>query len=285
MFRIGRIDMTFRIYFRGRSRGDDSMRQRFRRSLARRPALLGVAVGAGAAILPALAQSPATVLKLEDPGGFVEAYLEQPPQSANRGAVVGATIVGVRLDGPDAPFDPANVRVRLGAAAAASNGKLCLKVISRDGRYFARGQYPASAGSDPAPIVEFKTAYKAILAGYSNRDVAASAFRSANCNTQSDQQLVASQLTPTAAPNSLVVQIRAGEARVRAQLAQGTTAIGEPVLCNRFNSGSTVGYTGECALKLPAGLKSGLFQINIGETTSSGDIRVKTYPLSLWLDG
>jgi len=234
---------------------------------------------------PAQSQSTSAVLKVSDPGGFVEAYLDKPPEGgASRGAVVGAAIVGVRLDGPDMPFDPSAVRVRLGSAQRPAANKLCLKVISRDGRYFARAQYGADGAADPAPLVEFRTAYKAILSSYSNRDVAASAYIGANCNGP-EVEYVVSQLTPSVRSDGLIVQIRAGEARVRAQLTQGANPVGQAVLCDRFQNGPTVGYTGECSIKLPADAKSGKYQINIGETSSTGDIKVKAYPLTLWLNG
>ena len=156
-------------------------------------------------------------------------------------------------------------------------------MISRDGRYFARAQYAASAGGDPAPKVEFRTAYQSVRAGYSNRDVAATAFRSQNCSSQNGAQFVASQLTPGAA-GALLLQIRAGEARVRAQLAQGTTPVGDAVLCSGYDSGTTVGFSAKCVIKLPASAKSGQYQIIIGETSSTGDLTVKSDPLTLWLD-
>lgn len=242
---------------------------------------LGLGLVVAAAVAPAHEAGAQSVLKLQN--ALAESWLDQPP-GPSRSAIVGAIIVGVRLDGPDTPFDPAGLRVRLGAAPAGPNETLCLRLISRDGRYSARAQYPASA-PDPAPVIEFNTAYKAALTGYSNRDVAASAFRAARCDAPTAMHYVAAQLTPSLAGRTLVIQIRAGEARVRAQLSQGQTPVGDAVLCERYASGPTVGYTAQCAIKLPADLKSGQFQINVGETASSGDIKVKTYPLSLWLDG
>jgi hypothetical protein len=247
--------------------------------------VVALAFGCGAAS----AQSTPTVLKLQDANAFVEGYLDQPPvptrglTGSTRGITVGTTLVGVTLDGAAAPFDPGNVRVRLGSGAPAPGESLCLKVISRDGRYFARAQYAAAAGGDPAPKVEFRTAYQAVLSGYSNRDVATTAYRAQNCNSQNGAQFVASQLAPGAA-GALLLQIRAGEARVRAQLAQGTTPVGDAVLCTGYDSGTTVGFSAKCEIKLPPGVKSGQFQIIIGETSSTGDIKTRTYPLTLWLD-
>ena len=84
------------------------------RPLMLQVALVALAIVSGAAF----AQSPAGELKLQEPSAFVEGYLEKPA-GGMRGHAVGASIVGVRLDGPVAPFDPANIRVRLGGAAAA----------------------------------------------------------------------------------------------------------------------------------------------------------------------
>ncbi|MDE2363259.1 MAG: hypothetical protein KGM42_11325 [Hyphomicrobiales bacterium] len=249
----------------------------------RSPAVLAFVCAAATTDPSAFAQQAQPVLKLQDANAFVESYLDQPP-NASRGIIVGATIVGVRLEGPDMPFNPGAVRVRLGARPAGAKDALCLRVISRDGRYAARAQYSDEAPV-PAPVVEFRTAYQQVLAAYSNRDVAAQAFRAPNCTGAGVAQFVASQLTPTLSGSALVIQIRAGEARVRAQLAQGANPVGDAVLCERYASGPTVGYTAQCEIKLPSGVKSGEYQIIIGETSSSGDIRTKSYPLALWLDG
>ena len=245
------------------------------------PGLVALSAAFAGAAAVAFAQQ-AGVLKLQEQS-FAEAYLDQPP-GPTRALVVGAVVVGVRLDGPDTPFNPAALRVRLGKSTPASDERLCLRVISRDGRYSAKAQYAANT-QEPAPILEFNTAYKAVLAGYSNRDVATNAFRAQRCDGPGDVQYVASQLTPNPAGRTLLVQIRAGEARVRAQLSQGKDPVGDAILCERYASGPTVGFTAQCQIKLPDTVKSGQYQLNVGETSSSGDIKVKTYPLALWLDG
>jgi hypothetical protein len=233
-------------------------------------------------LLSAYADSLAAMLRLSEPSAFYEAYLDQSPYWRSAGSV-GVTIVGVRFDSPVMPFNPAILRVRLGDSPAQSEGRLCLKVRSRDGRYFARSHYNVGSGTEPTPLVEYRTVYGRILADYSNRDVAVSAFKSLNCNDQTNVEFVAAQLTPSVITNRLLVQVRAGEARVRAQLARDNAPVAPQVLCNSLRSGPTVGFSSQCAIELPDGLKSGRYQLSIGETTSTGEIKVKTYPVFLWL--
>src|ERR1700730_7996316 len=77
-------------------------------------------------------ESPAAMLRLPEPSAFFEDYLPQPPQLRSPGLIVGVTIVGLRFDGPVTPFDPAILRVRLGDMPPRSEGRLCLRVVSRD---------------------------------------------------------------------------------------------------------------------------------------------------------
>ena len=67
------------------------------------------------------------VLPLADQLSFRETMLDQPPPS--RGLIIGATIVGLRLDGPIQKFDPNDVRVVLGEHEF-TNDLLCVRFIS-----------------------------------------------------------------------------------------------------------------------------------------------------------
>jgi hypothetical protein len=162
--------------------------------------------------------------------------------------------------------------------------KLCVFVRSRDGRYFAKGYYFPLGATGPEPLVEYRSDYSKELGGYSNRDIAVSAFKSATCNEQEEPEFVVTKLTPMTDAKQLVIHIRAGEARVRAQVKRKGKPITREILCEPFHDASTVGFTGECSVKLPVGLKSGNYQLSIGETTSSGEIQYKIYALFLWFE-
>jgi hypothetical protein len=219
------------------------------------------------------------ILQLSDAKAFYETYLDGPVTQRG-GAVVGATVVGVRLAGPAAAFKPEQIRVPLGHGVARPES-LCLRMLSRDGRYFARGQYRIAASAADAPRITFNSSYKDKLSAYQAADVAVSFTAGGKtCDERKPGQLFAAALDVAEAPDKLVLQVRAGDARVRAQLGQNNKAIGEAVLCEK-RSGPAIGFTHECALALPKPLAIGAYQLSVGETATAGDIAVKTFALIL----
>jgi len=243
-------------------------------------AAVWMAICAVTPTMSALAADEA-MLPLWRPGAFTENYLDQPPQGPRRGGVVGATLVGLRIDAPDSAFDPASLRVRLGHAPTEANAHLCFRLTSRDGRYFAKGQYQPRPAPGPAPGLIFHSSYGGVLAGYAARDLAPIAFLGPGCDAVSGE-LVVSQSTAGGSQDRLIVQLRAGEARVRVQLLQGAAPLGKATICTPYAEGATVGFTSECALSLPPGLPSGGYTLAVGETSTSGDIKVQSYALRLW---
>ena len=233
------------------------------------------------AATPAAAQS-AGVLKLSAPEDFREAYLDTPPIAGkSRGLVVGATIVGLRIDGPAARFDPQGIRVALGPSVSGAS-QICVRVISRDGRYSARARYAVAAGVGAEPVLETRTGYANELSGYKSTDMAI-AVRSANsCDDVKSATIYAVDMGAGPA-KQLVVQLNAGEARTRAVIAKDKTQVTDAVLCQPLEFG--VGFSHECRLELPESVASGQYQLNIGETSSTGEISVRSYGLALYKAG
>jgi hypothetical protein len=197
---------------------------------------------------------------------FYEAFADAPSPEASRN-IVGASIVGLRLDGPSHPFDPQAVRILFGDGLPKPD-LLCARFLSRDGRYFARGQYKVAGVSGPAPLLDFNTRYRQQLGGYLTTDFATFAVAGKSCDDPKGSQLfVVDNGGPTDA-RQLVVQIRAGDARMHAQLGRDNVAVGPAVLCGRPANGPTVGYTVECSLPMPVPFHEGRYQLSIGETGS-----------------
>ncbi len=65
---------------------------------------------------------------------FTETWLDSPPE--RRGAIVGSSIVGLRLDPATGVFDPEAVSIAIGDVPRGPD-VLCIAMISRDGRYSA----------------------------------------------------------------------------------------------------------------------------------------------------
>jgi len=225
----------------------------------------------------ASAQANDQILPLAEP--FYEAFADAPSPEASRN-IVGASIVGLRLDGPAHPFDPQAIRILFGDGLPKPD-LLCARFLSRDGRYFARGQYKVVGVSGPAPLLDFNTRYRQQLGGYLTTDLATFAVAGKSCDDPKGSQLfVVDNGGPTEA-RQLVVQIRAGEERMHAQLGRDNVAVGPAILCGRPASGPTVGYTVECSLPMPAPFHEGRYQLSIGETGSAGEVVITTYSVVL----
>jgi len=238
-------------------------------------------LGPFAALLPLgdAARGDDGVLKLAGAGSFREMLLDGPP-AAWRGAVVGASIVGVHYRSQVTEFNPKSVRVLLGSAEGV-NDFLCVRYISRDGRYSAQARYKLAPGAGGEPLLETKTAYEQLLTGYKTSDIAISARSAKSCDNPKDATLFAID-GGGARQRQLIVLMNGGNARIRAQLGQNSKALTQPVLCEPVGGEVRVGFTQECRIDLPPDSVAGAYQLSIGETASTGEIAVKTYPITLY---
>jgi hypothetical protein len=219
------------------------------------------------------------VLQLAGAGSFREMLLDGPP-AAWRGAVVGASIVGVHYRSQVTEFNPKSVRVLLGAADG-KNDFLCVRFISRDGRYSAQARYKLAPSVGGEPLLETKTAYEKLLTAYKTSDIAISARSAKSCDNPKDGTLFAID-GGGARQRQLVVLMNGGNARIRAQLGQNSKALTQPVLCELVGGEVRVGFTQECKIDLPSDVMAGGYQLSIGETASTGEVAVKTYPITLY---
>jgi hypothetical protein len=221
------------------------------------------------------------VLPLVNRSAFYEVYLDDPPSPATRAGTVGAVIVGMRLDTGPTKFSPDHLRILLGSAKL-DRGTLCLKIISRDGKYFARGLYRLEDTNGVVITPEFPSKYANRISDYDVADVAVSAVRSPSCDDVKDADYVPVVYDTRMPAPKLVVQLRAGDARLRAQIgSERNETFGPAVLCSPLIDGPTIGFTTECALPLPDNLSGGAIKLSIGETGARGEIVVKTYPVRL----
>lgn len=241
------------------------------------PIILGALIISLTGVSDIKAQS--ALLPLAGAGAFREMLLDVPPISA-RGALVGASIVGVHLEGQAINFNPKGIRVLLGAVGA-EQGMLCVRLISRDGRYAAQARYKLGPDVAKAPLLETKTNYEKQLASYKSSDIAIAARSSASCDDQKDANLFAVDLG--ASPSGhLVVLMNGGNTRLRVQLGRNNKAVTQPVVCTPVAGEVRVGFAQECRIELPPGLASGAYQLSVGETASTGEIAVHTHGLTLY---
>jgi hypothetical protein len=220
------------------------------------------------------------VLSLTDPKGFYETYLDTPPLSIPRSRYVGPIIVGIRMGGEVKQFQPGSVRVLLGSQYKDFK-EVCIRILSRDGRYFARGLYRVDVGSGPTPQFEFHTSFQKQLSEYATNDMAIYAVDGVQCNEASAKYYFSIAHNAIGTSQRVTIQVRAGDARVHAQFGVDNAPIGSAVLCEKVVMGPTVGFTHECVLNFKDEAGEGVYQLNIGETSSDGSIELKRYSVIL----
>jgi hypothetical protein len=183
----------------------------------------------------------------------------------------------MRLSGNAGAFQPQNIRVVLGAQPRTFE-QVCVQFRSRDGRYFAEGHYQVASGSVSLPRIEFHTRYQHQLKEYASSDMAISVTSGIACDDS--RQFFPIKYAKTEATPQLVVQVRAGDARVYAQFGHEGMFFGPKVLCTKL-TGSTVAFTHECALPLQDASVREFNDLTIAETDSKGDIVPKLYSVTL----
>jgi hypothetical protein len=206
------------------------------------------------------------------PASFKEAMLAQPPPTRS-GLRAVDTLVGVRAASTGA-FDANGVHLGLGPATTA--GELCLKVISRDGRYTATARYKRDPGKESHSAVDIPTRFGDALKAYSVGDMSVQGFVAPDCAFAKATELtVTANGVPRGGIEDIVVQINAPASRVRAQLMNRDKPLADPVLCESVPDGPRTGFTAECRLKAAAGLLT----LVLTETTSTGFGQRSNYPL------
>jgi hypothetical protein len=154
-------------------------------------------------------------------GAYQEFYVANPKVST-------ALLVGLRWGSLDGSFDPENVRVDLPAELS---GKLCVELVSEDGRYEAENLY-ATDIADKHPVFFAKTDYTAKLQAYPAASMGIVIRRAESCDDDASGGILPAIVTPlhTQAlwfnPRQLVVYLNAEPQFVTATL---TTLGGAPV--------------------------------------------------------
>jgi hypothetical protein len=230
-------------------------------------------IAAGTALVVMLDPAPASAqtLTLASPSSFKEALLQTPPTTRS-GLKAVDTLVGIRTASAG-NFDA--TKVHLGLGASDRPGELCLKLISRDGRYSASARYKREPGKAARPAVEIPTRYGDVLKGYAAGDMSVQGFFAPDCAlAKATELLVAASSDAGGGPQDIIVQVNAPASRIRAQLLNGDKPLADPVLCESVPDGPRTGFTGECRLKAAT---AGLLTLVLTETTSTGFGQRSTY--------
>jgi hypothetical protein len=224
-----------------------------------------------------VAQGDRARLALSNPNAFDERFSAKPVSGSSRGQRDAELLVGIRLSNTDSRFDPASIRVALGGDKAAS-GNICVRIITRDGRYSATATY-LSQTRFKAPAIDAPTRYARELKVYRVSDLAVTAFVAPNCDIARAGELYATIIGKPENGSSLIVHVNASTSRIRAQLLKGGKESGAPVMCQQVEKTPRIGFTDECRLQAPD--QAGTYRLVLTETAMNGSMQQRSFPVRI----
>lgn len=236
-----------------------------------RPVHLALAAPALAAALavPVNAQSS---LELVAPEGFVERF-------SGNAQVSGQFLTGLAFINPEDDFDLSRIRVVYPDAEA--DGRLCVRLTSDDGRYWAANLYRSAEDTQGYPSVPLPTAYSDHLVQYGLQGLLFMVSKSADCQSTSGQTLLPAVLGAPDSDAELTAFVNVSQGRVASWLvdAQGTAS--ERVMCEQPAQGAKVTYSHQCTLPVALGENQSSQQLVVSVRSLTGATSEQTYAVYL----
>ena len=187
------------------------------------------------------------------------------------GVLVGLSLVGA---GPSsAPFD----LDRLELAMLPNRNSMCIKIISRDGRYTADGAYRLTGTTYLPVTASTGWQYRKELSVYNYNDIAPISYSSQRCAKAAAREFRPAKLS--ANPSRLIAHINSQRSTsLQARLMKGdeVASVGE---CSKPGSGASRAFDSICYFSGIAELK-GLYDLKVRRLPRSGPPRVETFKVS-----
>lgn len=225
-------------------------------------------------LVAASAMAAPTIVCAEDllalqSGEFREEMPEAPRASGQR-------LLGIQLGDASGLFDPSAFRIALGARPI--DQPLCVKVTTRDGRYWSLNQFTTAGVGAGIPALDFKTGLGERLAKYPMSEFAVRASAQAGCDEDEIGTLVPAVLS-NGENSTLTLMVNGGNPlSVGARLSHNDKPFSE-TRCERPTSGASVGFNFIC--RLSANGLQGAAEVTLFLKDMSGSPINETYQIRL----
>ncbi len=208
----------------------------------------------------AVGQDRSDVLKIAgDLGQLNETFTGVPKTS-------GRMLVGLSIGPVEGNFAPENLRLL--SASRDTGANLCVRVTTRDARYWALNEYDTSAGHQANPRLAFETGYRKDLVDYDIESVAVRAVESDDCTDTADGPLRPAIFDKPAVEPTLVALINAERGRLTAELlTPGKPARAE---CKTPAEGALTAFNKVCRFNLPKDLSNGRYDLVLANRGLTG---------------
>lgn len=223
---------------------------------------LAVAGLLGAALSDVAGSSAASAQELQLVGPFREVLADRAPVS-------GRVLVGIRLGSASGPFQPSDLRL---GAQPSDGASLCVRVVTRDGRYYALNGYTVASRSGPGTI-PYRTR---LLDGYDAADVAVRVVETNDCHDDAEGRLLPTSTSRTPQDRELTVLLNPGRARASARL---TADPRDDVTCDPPGEGPRTAFGAVCKLPVPDGAEAATLTVTLRGAT--GPARPLPYVVAL----
>ncbi|MGO7000461.1 hypothetical protein [Rhizobium leguminosarum] len=186
-------------------------------------------------------------------------------------AVSGGVVVGLRIGEATGKLVVDNVQV-----VGASQSTVCVRAVTRDGRFSSNNKYVVQGASRAARLrlLPITTHYSKILSDYDSSDYALKVFAAAGNDCLPKDALNLPQIVPDASSRDvLTLLINSSSRRVSLEDVPGAPA----ARCNPISAGARIAFDHECRLdiaKLPSGPVKLTVDLDDGFAVEREDIRV-----------
>lgn len=224
-----------------------------------------------ASALPSWAQQPTNRLKLASK--FTENFTTSPKVS-------GEMLVGLHLGDTAGAYDAAALQVALPTMPADTRAA-CVRVITRDARYWAANVYDVSGARPGFVQVDNPTSFRDRLAGYPAVDVAVRATLG-DCDVSGQELFMPVLVRGSPSPNRLTLALNTGTRRTSVKLTRNGQDLPLASVCEPPPTGSKVAFTMVCGLELPAGMQAGQYGLVVSTVGLTG-VQGPPFLTSVWL--
>ena len=178
--------------------------------------------------------------------------------------VSGHRLAGVHIGDGSGLFDPLRFRIALGAGV--EGHPVCVRVSTRDGRYWALNPFGTKNVAAQNPAIDFRTHLSDRLSDYDLSEFAVKAVVADTCKENASGPIVPARLG--SGDDALVLFVNAGNPLSVGAAFGNLPAVDEPVRCERPERSAMVSYNFVC--RLPIGQRSGEENVTVAIRDMNG---------------
>ncbi len=182
-----------------------------------------------------------------------EVYKDEVPVSGR--VIAGLSLAGVSHDGDLAILPDEN----------ANSSKVCVQIMSRDGRYWAQNTFLVPAVKISGPVIlDYASRYSQQLEETAAYDLAILSYQGACSSKKTSEFILTSRAKLSQQPEALIIYVNSARADTFASVVNRTSRM-KPQKCRKITEGRRTGYDTICEIALQK------------EDTDLEQLRIKIY--------